>query len=359
MKIAIIADALDTQQAGIHVYVKELLNAIYSLDCSHDIHIIRASENKNYPKWKEHYIKVKRIPFHIRWRQLTSIPALLNKLNPDIVFETAHFGPFRLRKEIKRVTMIHDLTPILFPEYHSFSSYIAHKLLLKGIIKRADHVIVNSKHTQSDLAEWSPVSRNKSKVVHLAPLTKLPTNNDLPVIEGRYILTVGTIEPRKNHLQLIEAFENLRNSRIKLVIAGSIGWKSKKIVTRIKNSTKKDSIKLMGRVSNKTLANLYQNAEMMVYPSYYEGFGLPVLEAMSCGTPVIVSNVSSLPEIIGTSGLTFPPNNQDQLVEKINQLLDNESLVQALSKKSLQQAAKFSWDKTAKETLAVFEQLMT
>jgi len=357
MKIAIIADALDTQQAGIHVYVKELLNAIYSLDCSHDIHIIRASENKNYPKWKEHYIKVKRIPFHIRWRQLTSIPALLNKLNPDIVFETAHFGPFRLRKEIKRVTMIHDLTPILFPEYHSFSSYIAHKLLLKGIIKRADHVIVNSKHTQSDLAEWSPVSRNKSKVVHLAPLTKLPTNNDLPVIEGRYILTVGTIEPRKNHLQLIEAFENLRNSRIKLVIAGSIGWKSKKIVTRIKNSTKKDSIKLMGRVSNKTLANLYQNAEMMVYPSYYEGFGLPVLEAMQYGIPVLCSDSSSLPEVGGKAALYFPLGNIPALTQLISEVLDNEQLRTEIQIASKAQAELFSWKMAAVETLELLESI--
>jgi len=357
MKIAIIADALDTQQAGIHVYVKELLNAIYSLDCSHDIHIIRASENKNYPKWKEHYIMVKRIPFHIRWRQLTSIPALLNKLNPDIVFETAHFGPFRLRKEIKRVTMIHDLTPILFPEYHSFSSYIAHKLLLKGIIKRADHVIVNSKHTQSDLAEWSPVSRNKSKIVHLAPLTKLPTNNDLPVIEGRYILTVGTIEPRKNHLQLVEAFENLRNSRIKLVIAGSIGWKSKKIVTRIKNSSKKDSIKLIGRVSNKTLANLYQNAEMMVYPSYYEGFGLPVLEAMQYGIPVLCSDSSSLPEVGGKAALYFPLGNISALTQLISEVLDNEQLRTEIQIASKAQAELFSWKMAAVETLELLESI--
>jgi len=357
MKIAIIADALDTQQAGIHVYVKELLNAIYSLDCSHDIHIIRASENKNYPKWKEHYIKVKRIPFHIRWRQLTSIPALLNKLNPDIVFETAHFGPFRLSKGIKKITMIHDLTPILFPEYHSFSSYIAHKLLLKGIIKRADLVIVNSKHTQSDLAEWAPVSKNKIKVVHLAPVTKLPTNNDLPVIEGRYILTVGTIEPRKNHLQLIEAFENLRNSRIKLVIAGSIGWKSKKIVTRIKNSRKKDSIKLMGRVSNKTLANLYQNAEMMVYPSYYEGFGLPVLEAMQYGIPVLCSDSSSLPEVGGKAALYFPIGNISALTQLISEVLDNEQLRTEIQIASKAQAELFSWKMAAVETLELLESI--
>jgi len=353
MKIAIIADALDTQQAGIHIYVKELLDAMHALEISDEIHIIRVSNERDYPKWTEHCVPIKSIPLHMRWRQLTTIPNILNKLHPDIVYETAHFGPFRLNRSIKRCTMIHDLTPLLFPEYHSVSSHIAHKLLLRGIVDKADAIIVNSKQTQADLALWDPISVSKSWVIPLAPRSKVLNKIQKPIIDGSYILTVGTIEPRKNHLLLLEAFEGLQISNLKLVIAGAIGWKSKKIVSRIKNSPKYDSIQLLGRVTNETLSNLYQNAAIMVYPSHYEGFGLPVLEGMQYGIPVLCSDASSLPEVGGKAARYFPIDDAESLTTLINNVMDNEQLSSELKAASKSHAQEFSWKKVALQTLEI------
>ena len=145
MTIAIIADVLDTQTTGIYTYLRQLLNALYTNDKVNQYVLIRTKSSLEYPKWKHITIPVSTyFPFHQRIRQLRSIPKILTNLNIDLVFEPAHFGPFNLPKRIKRVTMIHDLTPILFPKHHDFTSYIAHKLLLRRILKRADGIIVNS-----------------------------------------------------------------------------------------------------------------------------------------------------------------------------------------------------------------------
>ena len=281
----------------------------------------------------------------------------------DIVVEPHHFGPFNLPKRIKRITVIHDLSPIHYPEWHQFLSRKLQQLFLPSILKRANHIITNSLFTAQDVANYFPFTANKISGILLGKEAFFqPQLNPIILKKYRiskpYLLHIGTIEPRKNLKLLLSAFEKIKsqaNRDLQLVLVGKSGWKSKSFIKALNNSPFSKDIKWLGYVNRTELPVLYSSATAFVYPSHFEGFGLPVLEAMACGAPVIVSNVSSLPEIVGKAGIFFQPNNVEELIRQILNLLNNKQLRGSLSALSLEQAAKFSWEKTARETLAVFE----
>ena len=367
MKIAIIGDALDYQYAGIYYYTKELINALAKIDKKNEYWIVRSKSAGDISKnVKELIVPTKKFPGAAAYRLFISIPKILAQKKVDIVVEPRHFGPFNLPKSIKRVTVIHDLSPLRFPEWHQFVSRKLQQLFLPTILKRADYIITNSKFTAKDVINYFPFTASKTKGILLGKETFFQPQLNPSILEKHqitspYLLHTGTIEPRKNLLFLIRAFEVLKQEgkhNLQLVLVGKPGWKHKAILEAIADSPFQKDIKLLGYVNREDLPTLYTAAAAFVYPSHFEGFGLPVLEALSCGTPTIAANVSSLPEIIGTAGLLFPPNNQENFLQKINQLLVNESLRSELSDKAVEQAAKFSWEKTAQETLAVFEKLL-
>ena len=368
MKIAIIADALDYQYAGIYYYTKELIHALAKIDKKNEYWIVRSnSEGDISDNVKELIIPTPSFPGAAPFRLFVTIPRILAQKKVDIVIEPRHFGPFNLPKKIKRITVIHDLSPLRFPQWHQFVSRKLQQLFLPSILKRADHIITNSQFTAQDVIDYFPFAAKKTSGIWLGkedffqPQSTTPTLLKKHSITAPYLLHTGTIEPRKNLAFLVKAFEQLKKERkidLQLVLVGKLGWKNEDLLKLIDQSPVKTDIKLLGYVDRDELPALYTAATAFVYPSHFEGFGLPVLEAMSCGTPVIVSDVSSLPEIIGPAGLTFIPNNQDDLIEKVSQLLDNGLLRLALSKKSLLQAAQFNWENTASQTLAIFESLL-
>lgn len=367
MKIAIIGDALDYQYAGIYYYTKALINALARQDKKNEYWIVREKSEGDISKnVRELIVPSKKNPGAGAYRLFITIPKILAQKGIDIVVEPRHFGPFNLPKNIKRVTVIHDLSPIHYPQWHQFLSSKLQQLFLPSILKKADHIITNSNFTAQDVIRHFPFTKNKTTGILLGKEDFFKPKPNQAILEKLgiltpYLLHTGTIEPRKNLSLLVKAFEEIKKEKytdLQLVLVGKLGWKSESLKDLINISPFKKDIKLLGYVERADLPTIYTSASVFVYPSHFEGFGLPVLEAMSCGTPVIVSNVSSLPEIIGTAGLIFSPNNQSQLVKQIYQVLDNPPLKEILSKKSLQQAEKFSWDKTAQETLAVFERLM-
>lgn len=367
MRIAIIADALDYQYAGIYYYTKELINALAKIDQKNEYLIVRSkSEGDLSDRVKELIIPTKKFPGAGAYRLFVSIPKILTQKKVDIVVEPRHFGPFNLPKKIKRVTVIHDLSPLHFPEWHQFVSRKLQQLFLPSILRKADYIITNSEFTANDVITHFPFTAKKTKGILLGKENFFqPQSNPVILkkhhISAPFILHTGTIEPRKNLIFLVNAFEVLKQQTktpLQLVLVGKLGWKHGSILEAINNSPFKADIKLLGYVDRAELPVLYTAATAFVCPSHFEGFGLPLLEAMSCGTPTIVSNVSSLPEIMGSAGLLFPPNNQAILNQQINQLLSNKSLRQSLSEKSLARAAKFNWEKTAKETLKIFEELL-
>jgi glycosyltransferase involved in cell wall biosynthesis len=172
-----------------------------------------------------------------------------------------------------------------------------------------------------------------------------------------YILFVGTIQPRKNIAKLIEAISLLKNKEIKLVIVGKKGWLWEEILATPEKFKVSDRVKFLDFVGNEDLPSLYKNAECFVLPSLYEGFGLPVLEAMQFGCPTVISNVSSLPEVGGDASVYFDPQSADDMSEKIDKVVGDEKLRAEMTEKGYNQVKKFSWEKTAKETLKVLEEL--
>ncbi len=365
MKIAFLGDALDIQYAGIHIYVKEILRAITQLDSPHEWFVLRSQEGGEYKGVQEIISPIRPLPMYQKMRFFTSIPQKMRQHKMDVVIEPAHFGPFNLPKSTKRVTVIHDITPVLFPEYHPRASSFFHKLLLPIITKNADAIITNSQHTQKDLMEHYPKAKDKSSVVYLGKEAQFQPTQDASIlkkygIQQPYIFFVGTLEPRKNLSVLVKAYEAFRqtsNQNIQLVLAGKKGWKIEDLLSTIEASSYKDDIVLTNYVERSELPTLYSMAEVFVYPSLYEGFGLPVLEAMACGTAVITSNVSSLPEVGGEAALYFDPKDINELSAKMKELLNNKSILKEREQLCLKQAAQFSWKKAAQETLNIIENL--
>lgn len=362
-KIAFIGDALDVQYAGIHVYTKEVIRHLVQLDKSNEYFVVRPKAVGDIEGVTELVVPIKeRIPMHQRIRLFTTIPQLMRKHNIDVVIEPAHFGPFNLPKSIKRITVIHDLTPILFPEYHGAASHYAHRLFLPSILKNADKIVTNSEYTKRDLAKYYPVSEHKTAVLHLGKAAHFVPTIRKNVLEkygirSSYFLYVGTLEVRKNLGVLVKAFELFKDKHKgdhQLVLAGKKGWKIEELLAAIENSPYKKDILLTGFIDLEDLPVLYSMATLFVYPSLYEGFGLPILEAMACGSVVVASSASSLPEVGGDAALYFEPTDANALCRQMLRLLNNEVLYQQLKERSLVQARRFSWEATAEGFSSLF-----
>ena len=190
-------------------------------------------------------------------------------------------------------------------------------------------------------------------------VTRMPEFKKKHDITFPFILYLGTLEPRKNLKSLILAYNEIKKKfpEYKLIIGGAKGWGYKNIFQIIDNLGIDKDIIFTGYIPEKDLPSLYNSAELFVYPSFYEGFGLPPLEAMACGTPVITSNTSSLPEVVGNAGIMVDPNNVNQLADAMYKVLTDDNLRRDMIKKGLKRAKMFSWKKTAKETLKVYEEV--
>jgi len=282
-----------------------------------------------------------------------------DKQFPDLdIFHTSNWAfP---STQAKLVTTIHDLTFLKFPDSHTSYLRAVHKRHLKKVKKHADAIIAVSQSTKKDLIDYG-FDASKIKVVYEAAspifkpqtnLTKIKAVKEKYNIKNKYILSVGTQEPRKNLHRLIKAFSLLteQNPKLQLVIVGKFGWGDQ--------IRPRSNVKLLGFVSDEDLALLYSAAKFFVYPSLYEGFGLPVLEAMACGCPVITSNTSSLPEVGGSVALYVNPKKTHDIFKAMQMLIKaSPSKLKTIKQKSLDKAKQFSWHKTAKQTLKIYKTL--
>jgi len=358
MRIAILADPIDNQYAGIHIYTKEFVKALANYPTEHEYILIRANASDEFQPLKNVVVK------HLAWlpgykalRMFVLIPLALRRLKVDAVLEPAHFGPFNLPKRMKRITVIHDLTPILFPQWHPFHSQLLQNTMLRSILKRARLIITNSDNTTSDLLKCYPENQNKVKRIFLGRDESFVATNNKAIIHKyglseSFFLFTGTIEPRKNLIFLLNAYTMYRNTtdnKHQLVIVGKKGWKCDDFFVALDQHPYRDDIKLLGYVERTELSALYSNCRAFIYPSLYEGFGLPVLEAMSCGAVCIISYISSLPEVGGNAALRFTLGNTAELVELMKLVASDEKKCSALSEQSLIQAKKFSWKQYVEE----------
>ena len=293
-------------------------------------------------------------------------PTVETFLGPVDLFHSVNAAVLPQRSG-RRVVTVHDLTCLEFPQFHPWMRRSLFRFGIRRVARLADAIIVPSWATRSALTARFPGAAGKLHVIAEAPsdtFAPLPPSEAAPVIEryglarGRYLLFVGNVEPRKNLLALIEAYDQLR-ARVRrapaLAIAGGSGWKNRAIHRAAARSPFAADIRFLGRVPDAELPALVSGALAFVYPSVSEGFGLPPLEAMACGTPVITSNRSSLPEVVGDAALLVDPDCRADLADAMARLVEHPSLRDDLRERGLKQAQRFSWDETARQTLRAYE----
>jgi len=281
---------------------------------------------------------------------------------PDMgAFHTSSYDLDKPKNAKKFIVTIHDVIIKAYPHGHDGKTIKQVDEQLKRVLSEADLLAADSHNTKSDLLKFYQVPESKVKVVYPGITLSFSEQSDVQSGERKaeYILFVGTIEPRKNIQGLIRAFNLLKKDRgigHKLIIAGMKGWMYEDIFREYENSGFKDDIIFKGYVDDAGLADLYRNASVFVYPSFYEGFGFPILEAFSYGVPVVTSRGSSCGEIAGDGALLVDPGNYKEITWAIQKIIDSVELRQDLISKGLSRAKEFTWENTAKEFLKLFTQ---
>lgn len=297
------------------------------------------------------------------------------KVAHDIIREKAeiffapssYIIPAILPKSVKTVITIHDLVAFLYPDSHNKKATIIEKLLLRRALKKAAHVVAVSKNTGSDILDHFQCEAGKISVIHCAAggefqpippenLQKFRIQTNLP---ASFFLAVGTLEPRKNYPNLIRAFQKVskRFPDYHLLVVGKKGWQYGPIYELVKAGYLNKKVHFLNYLSTKSLVNLYNLAHALVFPSFYEGFGMPPLEAMQCGCPVIASHTSSMPEVAGDSALLINPESPDQIADAMIKLIKDPGLHAQLKAGGTKRAGKFSWEKSARELLKIFKKI--
>lgn len=356
-------------RAGVGEYTYELLNAIFKIDKTNQYFLFYNSYkdiSSNIPKWTQdniHYIRTKwPNKIYNASIKIFGIPKI-NKEKLDYFF-SPNFNFTSLPTNTRSVLTVHDLSFEFFPHFFSFKQRLWHWAINpKKQCQKANIIITPSENTKRDLIDIYKINPEKIKVIYPG-IACLPENNSLLPetkdklkqkynLPHKFILFLGTVEPRKNIIGLITAFEQLCKTSLNysLVIAGHKGWNDKEIYQKFNSSPVKDKIKFIGSIDAADKPTLYAMSELFVYPSFYEGFGFPVAEAMICGIPVITSNRSSLPEITGNAAYLINPNRPIELAQALIEMTKNEKLRERFKNLGLEQAKKFSWDKAAEKFL--------
>lgn len=363
------------QRLGSSQVAFELLKALERLDKKNEYTILLPSPPlDDLPKervgWKYKILRPK-----IFWTKIALPLALFStKEKPDIIFSPTHYIPRFCPQEIKRIVTIFDLSFLHFEEMFTKKDLWKLKNWTKFSIENADHIVTISNFSKQDIIDQYKLDKSKITVAYPGfnkekfkiQGLKPETSDVLKKygIEDPYIIYIGTIQPRKNIPRLIEAFARVaKDTKVQLVIVGKTrgegrqGWMFEDILKIPRDLGIEEKVKFLGYVPVEDLILLLSGANVFINPSLWEGFGMPVVEAMASGVPVIVSNVSSLPEVTGEAGLLVDPYSIDQIEQAIRVLIADKRLRYKYSKKGIIQAKKFSWDKMAKAVLKTFENI--
>jgi len=361
-------------RTGVEEYTINLLSELLPLEPKINFKLFYNAYQKvqlNYPWLSLNNVQLKdfRIPNRLffmaaRYANQPRVDKLLGGF--DLYFNT-HFFTAPLSVGFRKVITFHDLSFERYPYFFSRRKRLWQRFLMAAQqeAKKADKIIAVSQSTKDDLINLYGLEPGKIKVIYsgvgkqFRPLKQgseasiriLASKYNLP---DKFVLYFGTIEPRKNLIGLIKAFELLRAKLdLKLVIAGAKGWLEQDVFRVARESKYRSDIFFTGFVEEIDKPALYNSAELFVYPSFFEGFGFPPLEAMACGLPTIVSHTSSLPEVVGQGALMIDPYNIDELAWAMEMALTDNDLREHLIKKGIEQAKKFSWPRCARETLKV------
>jgi glycosyltransferase involved in cell wall biosynthesis len=370
LRIAIDAHSVGAKLGGNESYALNLIEALAQID--------RVNEYTLYVTTAEAFER-----FHRRWSNfkvhttlphtpLIRIPLTLSaelRKNPVDVLHVQFTAPPFCPCPV--VVSIHDLSFEHLPQTFNRRSRTQLRLTVRHSARRATKILTLSEYTRRDVIETYGVDPETVTAIplaapaHFGPVTQdkeLQRVRHIYGIDGDYVLSVGSIQPRKNLVRLIKAYAELRGARAgnkcpKLVIVGRCAWLYDETLRALEQTGVKDSVVLTGYVPESDLPALYSGALCFIYPSYFEGFGLPPLEAMKCGAPVIVGNATSLPEVVGDAALKVDPFDVSAIAAAMDQLINNSELRGELSVKGQARAKMFDWKATAQRTLAVYEQV--
>ena len=369
MNIAIQAADLDASRIdGTRVYISELLRRFGSIGSEHQWHLYhRQAFNPELapPNFSNYTVHEAGALFY--WTQ-TRFAYEMFKLRPDRLWMPVQALPFVLPQGVKTTVTIHDLAFKYFPDHFARKDLRRLNLFADFAIHKADRLIAVSEATKRDILTFYPkINEEKIRVIHhgFSIRTRESGNGErgsedvfsrlsIPgSMDKKYILYVGALQPRKNLGLLLDAFAQVKecHPEIGLVLAGEKAWMWEKTLEKIERHPCRKDIFLIGKVSFEDLAELYKKARMFVFPSLYEGFGIPVLEAQASGVPVICANNSSLPEVGGDAALYFDAQDVSALAGNIEKLWTDGALCQEFIRKGYKNIQKFSWDTCAQETL--------
>ncbi len=372
MRIGFDARLVYYQQAGIGQYILHLVQGLARLinpgrqgTFPHELWVFRSrkASRLDLPNW----VRQAKLwtPSHHRFES-TALALELTRKRLALLHSPDFIPPFQ--GHFLSVITIHDLNFIHYPQFLTPESTRYYGQIHRAV-KRANHILTDSNATRDDVINQLDVPPERVTTVHLAasPVYRPITNRQevrravqsygLP---ADFFIFVGTLEPRKNVPTLLRAFRQLRDRGydVHLAIVGRKGWLFEEIYATLKELKLGDTVHFLENVSNEDLARLYNAARCLTLPSYYEGFGLPPLEAMACGTPVIVSNCTSLPEVVGDAGLLIDPNSSEALSHAMAKILDDSALRASLGQRGLMRSSEFSWARAAQQTMAIYEQVL-
>lgn len=364
MRIGFFTYGMNEKFTGIARYAVELTRALRQLDRELELVLLSPYPSSKHPWYKE-------FPTHALPR-LAHVPAaatlgnvLLHhcatKLKLDILHDPCGIAPFLFPgNSYKRVTTIHDAIPLIDPSVQPLATRLIFNTLIRAARYSADAVFTVSQAAAHDLKTYAHIPEHKLHVTEngVAPTLELPPEAIKETLRGLgisqpYFLYVGNLTPRKNLARVIEAFRLLEQGH--LVIVGPSAWRGHETFASVQNH---NAVTLTNYVSDQTLAALYKGARALVFPSLYEGFGLPVLEAMSYGAAVITSHGGALAEVAGDAALLVDPTNVTSIYTAMQRLLNDDDLHGHLQQRGLERVRQFSWQRTARKTLKVYRGLL-
>lgn len=364
------------QGAGIGRLVRDLITALARQDTTTDYRLfVSGAAKENLPiapaanfAWKPTRIT----PLWLaRIWQRTRLPLPVETFVGKVdLFHATDFTLPPTLSSTKTILTVHDLSFVRVPDAasHKLKKYL--DVVVPRSAHAANHVIADSQSTKNDLIKYYDLSPDKitvllsgidSRYQIIKSVTSVMTiRNKYIIPETPYIFCVGTIQPRKNYSRAIKALKILRDEGYELdfVIAGGKGWLEDEMYQTITETGQQNHIHLIGFADDDDLPALYSGAECVVFPSLYEGFGFPVLEGMACGTPVVTSNISSLPEVAGNAALLVDPYNIEAIADAIRRILDDSNLRKNLIEHGIVQAAKFTWEKSAQQLCQIYNDIL-
>jgi len=369
---------MDEHYSGVSEYTFNLVKEILRLDQANNYKLFYNSFrdiSSRIPKFESGNVEIVKLNYPNKVLNYFNFKFLnrpkIDKLIGVDLFFMPHINFISLSAKCRKILTIHDLSYIRYPEFFSVRKNFWHYFInIKKFAQSFDTIIAVSENTKNDIMSLLDIAENKIKVIYSGLDKKYrPLKKDDPglidfkkkyKLPDRYILSLGTLEPRKNIEGLIMAFDLLKSGYhnlkdLKLVLAGAKGWKHKNIFKKWSRSKFKEDIIFLGYIPGNVKPYVYNLAEIFAYPSFYEGFGFPPLEAMACGTPVIASQNSSLPEITGQAAILVDPFNISQIAESIRAILLDNSLKNNLIINGFSQIKKFNWTKAAKSYIDIFD----